>query len=379
LRGRSAFVLLLLSSACSPGVITPHQSGTTDAGSPPAEDVAPIRDDAAEPPAADAGFDPIDAGFPPVDAGHQPVDAGPMFTAPDRLSETGLYADTATGAFAPGVMAFKPRYELWSDDAAKRRWLWLPDREQIDTSDMDQWRFPVGTKAWKEFTRDGVRIETRLIEKASETQWLMIAYEWNAAQTEAFALPDGGADRAGTDHDIPSEMDCRSCHDGIEDRLAGVSAIQLNHDGTGVTFEMLAQSGTLTATTSNKLAPPGDALVSDTLGYLHANCGNCHNPLNVGRRPDGPQLVLWLDSDSLEAPEDTPTYRTTIERRTILAPLDGTTARKLVATGSSAESLLWIRMDRRGENTGAMPPLGSEVVHDVGTASVAAWIDQLSR
>src|SRR5688500_13196261 len=76
---------------------------------------------------------------------------------PARLSETGLFADVKAGTLAPGVRAFRLQFELWSDGAAKRRWVALPEGGRIDTSDMDAWRFPVGTRLWKEFTRDGVR------------------------------------------------------------------------------------------------------------------------------------------------------------------------------------------------------------------------------
>src|SRR5262245_30688341 len=85
--------------------------------------------------------------------------------APEHLSETGLFADVARESLAPDIIAYAPRFQLWSDGADKRRWLWLPPGARIDTSDMDSWVFPVGTKFWKEFTRDGVRVETRLLEK----------------------------------------------------------------------------------------------------------------------------------------------------------------------------------------------------------------------
>ena len=48
---------------------------------------------------------------------------------PERLSETGLYAAGTVAAGggepAPGVLAYTPQYPLWSDGAAKRRWLYL--------------------------------------------------------------------------------------------------------------------------------------------------------------------------------------------------------------------------------------------------------------
>src|SRR5262245_45194627 len=85
-----------------------------------------------------------------------PVDLAAVGELPERLSATGLFAAQPAESLAPGVRSFRPRFELWSDGASKRRWIWLPPGTQIDTSDMDAWQLPVGTKLWKEFTRDGV-------------------------------------------------------------------------------------------------------------------------------------------------------------------------------------------------------------------------------
>src|SRR5205814_165387 len=104
-----------------------------------------------------------------VDAG-RPADAKPVWDmtpvpGPLRLSESGLYSDFASRTLAPRVIEYTPRYELWSDGATKRRFLLLPAGAKIDTSDMDNWAFPVGTKLWKEFRRDGFLVETRLLQK----------------------------------------------------------------------------------------------------------------------------------------------------------------------------------------------------------------------
>ena len=104
-----------------------------------------------------------DASIVPDDAplADVPVDADP--NNPATLMDTGLCVDAACTQIAGGIHAYTPRFELWADTATKRRWIYLPPGMQIDTSDMDYWEFPVGTKLWKEFTRDGVRVETRLV------------------------------------------------------------------------------------------------------------------------------------------------------------------------------------------------------------------------
>src|SRR3954451_12548637 len=84
---------------------------------------------------------------------------------PKTLSDTGLFADPQNERLGPGVVAYRPQFELWSDGASKRRWIFVPEGARIDSTDMDAWLFPPGTKLWKEFTRDGVRVETRLLYK----------------------------------------------------------------------------------------------------------------------------------------------------------------------------------------------------------------------
>src|SRR5690349_2931129 len=122
-----------------------------DSGSPPDRpDTGPADDAALEdaaPPedaAADAMTDAED------DAGTDAM--MPTSLIPMHLSETGLYEDGSSTALAEGVMPYEPRYVLWSDGADKQRWLYLPEGTTIDTSNIDGFVFPVGTKAWKEFS-----------------------------------------------------------------------------------------------------------------------------------------------------------------------------------------------------------------------------------
>src|SRR4051812_905898 len=75
-----------------------------------------------------------------------PPSAPQLAALPARLSETGLFAAGDAQALAPGVRAYAPAYPLWSDGASKRRWLSLPEGSRIDSSNMDDWVFPVGSK-----------------------------------------------------------------------------------------------------------------------------------------------------------------------------------------------------------------------------------------
>src|SRR5262245_15290995 len=88
----------------------------------------------------------------------------------ERLSQTGLYRDIVAKTVMDDLVAYQPAYPLWSDGAAKRRWMRLPPGTRIDTSDAEHWRFPVGTRFFKEFSLDGVLLETRLIERVARSE-----------------------------------------------------------------------------------------------------------------------------------------------------------------------------------------------------------------
>jgi mono/diheme cytochrome c family protein len=268
------------------------------------------------------------------------------------------------------VREYAPEYVLWTDGATKRRWVYLPDGATIDTSSMDFWTYPKGMKLWKEFTRDGVRVETRLLEKTGDAAdaWRMIAFQWLPDGSDAVARPDGVTDASGTPHDIPSTTQCGKCHGNMLGGALGFSAIQLSHDGPGVTLQTLIDEGRLSAPPAGPFTVPGDAVQRPALGYLHANCGVCHNP-NTHIVPKV-SMRLWLTVDKLATVEETVTYTTTINR--------GTSAGVMrVIPGDLANSDMHVRMSTRG-GWPQMPPLGSEIVDPDGLATIDAWILSLA-
>ncbi|MFO0593523.1 MAG: hypothetical protein U0441_38635, partial [Polyangiaceae bacterium] len=207
------------------------------------------------------------------------------------LSTTGLYRDIRTGQLADGVTAYEPAYELWSDGAAKKRWIWLPPGATIDAADMDAWQFPAGTKIWKEFVRDGVRAETRLLEKTGPgpEDWFAMAYLWSADGADAVAAPQGAMDVLGTTHDVPPARDCAGCHRGTPGGVLGFGAIQLNHKAAEGEWSLdrLVQEGRLHGGTATVRPVPGDERTQKVLGYLHANCAHCHNEHRPPELPGG--------------------------------------------------------------------------------------------
>ena len=280
---------------------------------------------------------------------------------PERLSETGLF-DASSRLLSLGVESYSPAYELWSDSADKHRWVSLPPSAQIDTSNMDVWAFPVGTKLWKQFDRAGRAIETRYMVKfgPADADWAMLAYQWNAEGTEANAVPSGVANASGTTHDIPPAAQCHACHNNRPAITLGFSAIQLSHAGPGVTLDGMAATGRLSAPPTTPVLLPGDAIAQHALGYLHANCGGCHNrstPFLAGAT----RVVFWQSAAQLASVEQTTTY------------VD------MIASTNGDLATLRHGLDRmRTRSAQQMPPLATEEVDPLGVALVEAWLRQLS-
>jgi mono/diheme cytochrome c family protein len=290
---------------------------------------------------------------------------------PERLSETGLYASDGV-TLREGVRAYSPRFELWSDGATKRRWIALPPGTTIDTTDPDFWSFPVGTKLWKEFTKNGVRVETRLIERTSTRNYQMVAYVWKVDQSDAILAVDGQPHALGTDHDVPSAQDCGTCHLNHPGRILGFSAIQLDSDAGELTLDRLRGEGLLSTAVPSAKGENLDSTAMQALGILHANCGTCHNP-NSTIPYRGVDLQLRIAH--LGTIQETPFYRTTVGIPAGSNP-DGLTPAFLVVPGAPGASALVHRMGSRA-NLVAMPPLASQVVDVKGLEVVSAFISSL--
>ena len=130
------------------------------------------------------------------------------------LQDTGLAKDVTAATdkleLEPGVQRFEPQYPLWSDNSDKARWIALPDCKQIDTTDKDRWKFPVGTKIWKEFKFGGKRAETRLIQKVKAKDeidsWEFIAFEWSPDGKTTTIVSDDGKENAVAAEVLPSTI-----------------------------------------------------------------------------------------------------------------------------------------------------------------------------
>lgn len=261
-------------------------------------------------------------------------------TPPERLSQTGLWA--ADGRLAAGVMPFEPQHPLWSDGAAKQRWIRLPAGSAVDTRRRDAWRFPPGTQLWKEFSH-GERVETRYMELGRDGRWRFASYRWRADGSDADRVPAAGLARQPTAaapdgrYDFPSLDDCQACHAGARSPVLGFAAVQL-----GPQLATLMQRGWLRhAPAAWATQPPEvDASAAERAarGYLHGNCAHCHHAEGVPR-----PLRLALDADGRLPPP--PPFERVLQRMASRDPYR------------------------------QMPPLGTRHPDPAGLALVQAWRD----
>lgn len=165
---------------------------------------------------------------------------------------------------------------------------------------------------------------------------------------------------------MPSQIDCKNCHGDVSDVLIGVSAIQLSEPTTSP-LAALNAAGRLSTAPPAGIDVPGTGNVKEALGYLHANCGHCHNE---EARKLSTQTRMRLRLLVGQTPEQTGAYTTTIG--TVMRhTLDGGIT-DVVVKGDPDRSGLWLRMAQRGLY--GMPPAGTQLVDDAGVDTVRQWI-----
>jgi hypothetical protein len=311
---------------------------------------------------------------------------------PARLSDTGLYAAGSATQVRPDVLSFTPQYPLWSDGADKRRWIRLPAGSAVDASAPDAWQFPPGTQLWKEFAHGNRRVETRYIERLRNGSWRYATYVWNEQGSDAALAPARGisalplAQAPQGRYDVPGRIDCTSCHEGNATPVLGFSALQLSPDrdplaaqgrtpqSSDVDLRSLVARGLVRNLPVALLQQPPrvQATSSDeraALGYLHANCGHCHN-----RSGNGVPVRLTLSQsvrDGAASRADTLASAVGVAGRYRSADPAANSA--LIEPQAPERSVLVARMQSRQAHL-QMPPLGTRIADREGLALVQRWI-----
>ena len=263
---------------------------------------------------------------------------------PDRLSELPFESARRTVPYAP-------TWPLWSNGLEKRRWLYTPGRDPIDTEDR-VWDWPVGSLLFKEFAWDGGLVETRVMRREAD-DWDYATYVWDG--DDAWRLP--AAERVELDapaHTIPSRYECRLCHEpaggpiGLRPRQLSQADLDVFGDRFSPAVEPVPITG-------------HDATTTDVLGYFIGNCVHCHD----GRRSKQTAFDLRPDAalDNLIG----------VETRSPLLP-----GGVRVQPGSAEESQLFLALlQSESGDVSAMPPAGVDRVDEAAVDLFREWIDGL--
>jgi hypothetical protein len=307
----------------------------------------------------------------------------------------GLYADPWCKHLARGVTPYTPRYELWADGADKQRYIYLPEGTNIDTREPNRWTFPKGTRLYKTFSQDGKKLETRVFRKTGDTasinSWKYAAYVWDDRQ-RSVRLADAMGEKnvLGTDHDVPSLLECSRCHTQADamnkidtDIVNGFGAIQLNHDGRGWTLQRLIELDRLENTgdqpdvSVESAVIPGSSVERAALGYLHANCGNCHGKVQARA---GLDLSVHVGAPAPRQPANTLACKM-LTRWTGKTTQDGSKIDFLVDPGEPDTSGIIGRMSVRepalAMRPNQMPPIATDHVDERGVRRVSRWIESI--
>jgi hypothetical protein len=310
------------------------------------------------------------------------IDCTPVADHPIQLGCTGLYSDWTSRTIASDILAFDPGdgLRLWADGADKSRWIWLPPGTQIDTSNMDEWRFPVGTRVWKEFRLNGQPVETRFMVKRFEGEWFRTTYAWSQDQSSATELVTGQLNVWGTGYEIPPQDRCELCHKGRLDNVLGLEAVGMSSpQATGATVSALVAQGLLTAPPAAPIMIPGNPTEQAALGWLHANCGNaCHNNGDFALA-GWTGLHMRLNVGDLASVQTTRTWLTAVNVPSGFQPYDGAGFNR-ITPGNADTSAIPYRDSQRDADPEAriqMPPFDTHVVDTNGVAAVRAWINAI--
>lgn len=298
------------------------------------------------------------------------VEAAPPIVAPSSLLASKCFDPAAPMGAVAGAIAYDVANPLWSDGAAKERFVVVPKGQRIRQRPDGDLIFPVGTVAVKSFSVDGRRVETRLLVQHDLEDWVGYSYAWNAAGTDADLVTGNRLTTlpSGKRWYYPSTGDCAACHTPAAGYTLGLETRQLLGPRAGAALSALDAKTDATVDRGGvkALAAIDDAsasLEARARSYLHSNCSTCHRQGSIA------------GSAEIDLRFDIPLAESGLCGEPRISDLAVKGAR-LVAPGAPERSVIALRMRALDERR--MPKLASRVVDEAGVAAVEAWIKSLT-
>ena len=330
------------------------------------------------------------------------VRSGPSIDPPQKLSDLNVFTDLQALTPIDGLVPYDLNAPLWSDGAKKRRWIALTNDgihnsalEQIDFEKEDNWSFPPGTVAIKQFDlptdeNDPTKItklETRFLVFTEDNTAYAVSYKWNDEQTDAFLI--GIDEDISQDYDVtkndgsivsqtwnfPNRSQCIQCHNSVAGYSLGLKTRQLNksytYPSSGITSNQLETWNHLNMFSEELEGytdlPASANINSETASnemkvrsYIDANCAFCHRPNGVEGAFDGRSLTPLYDQSLIN---------------TLAVSHGSLPGYELIVPQDIQNSLLYLRDNSTG--TDRMPPIGRNLVDEDYMEVLTGWIEGL--
>jgi mono/diheme cytochrome c family protein len=301
-------------------------------------------------------------------------DTEPTPPFPAHLSELGDVEQLTPLTLGDGYTPYELNLAFWSDGAAKRRWLKLPEGKVLGFSAEGQWSIPLGTRFLKHFELDRP-IETRVLEYLGDGKVRGATYRWRTDQTDGDRVDQAAVDpikTSGGDQRwyFPSPDDCLKCHTPTAGGVLGISTRQLSRTidlgaGSCNQLEHLAKHGRLDWRDEESqdlpsLTSPDDqsrSLEDRARSYLDVNCAMCHRPGGAPTELDCRWETPLAEQKLLGFPAR---INLGLDRARQIAPRD------------PWRSMVLVRMQATTQVR--MPPLAHEQIDEDGVELIRSWI-----
>lgn len=284
-----------------------------------------------------------------------------------------------------GILPYDLNNPLFSDYAKKKRFIYVPNGQQIDYAAEGTLNLPVGSVLIKHFYygQDDY-VETRLlVRKASG--WQPETYIWNDDLSDAKRTVLGGSQQMSIDvkgeetiftYKIPNQNECKNCHamngdiNPIGPKVANLNKSynyasgSMNQINKWVAEGLMSRpSGTIPSWPSvTDLSAP---IADRAKAYLDSNCSSCHR-----REGSAANSGLYLEF------ENTDELSSGIWKTPVAAGDGSGGLRYVIHPGKAEESILWYRINS-SEVEVRMPELGRELIHTEGANLIRDWINSM--
>jgi uncharacterized repeat protein (TIGR03806 family) len=313
---------------------------------------------------------------------------------PKLISAYNLFKDNANQVPNDRVIPYDLNTPLFSDYAAKHRFVWMPNGTSAKYDGKEAFDFPVGTVLIKSFSflrdiRDpskGERIvETRLLIHKPKG-WVGLPYLWKEDMSDAeLKIAGKQVDVTWTHYDgkertnkyiVPNTNQCMACHENAKKmQPIGPKARHLNReytysDGSENQLARWAKLDYLSgAPTPDKCpkAPVWDDPKSGSLDsrariWLDINCAHCHNPKGSAH-PSGLDLSIF----------QTDPYRIGVNKTPVAAGRGAGGYFHAIEPGKPDESIMVFRIESTDPGI-MMPQLPRKLVDEEGVSLIKEWI-----